>query len=108
MNIDMNYKKKILFININYTLIKKDVSKFESMVIPMLLELKCRDVTINLNIDIIDKHGINSIIKICNLENKFNGNVIINRINNNIRKFLSNSDLYNYCIHNEKEDIYEL
>ena len=97
MNIDMDYKKKVLFININESLIKKDVSNFESLVIPIILELKCRD-----------KYGINSIIKICNLENKFNGNVFINKINTNIRKLLTESNLYDYCIHNERENIYEL
>ena len=108
MNIDMDYKKKILFIDINDSLIKKDISNFESLVIPVLLELKCRDVTINLNIDCIDKYGINSIIKLCNLENRFNGNVFINNINNSIRKILNESNLYNYCLHNERENIYEL
>ena len=108
MNIDMDYKKKVLFINVNESLIKKDVSNFESLVIPVILELKCRDITINLNIDSIDKYGINSIIKICNIENKFDGNVFINKINNNIRKLLTESNLYDYCIHNERENIYEL
>ena len=108
MNIDMDYKKEVLFINVNESLIKKDVSNFESLVIPVILELKCRDITINLNINCIDKYGINSIIKICNLENKFNGNVFINKINNSIRKLLTESNLYDYCTHNEKENIYEL
>ena len=108
MNIDINYKRKILFININDSLLKKDISNFESLVIPVILQLNCRDVTINLNINYIDKYGINSIIKICNLESKFDGNVIINKINNNIRKYLNESNLYDYCIHNERENIYEL
>lgn len=108
MNIKLYYKKKHIFIDINNTLTKKDISEFELLVIPILIELKYRDVTINLNINRIDKYGINSIIKICNLETKFNGNVVLNKINNNIRKYLNDSDIYNYCLHNERENVYEL
>ena len=58
MNINYYYKKKILFININESLSKKNISSFEETIIPIILELKCRDITINLNIDSIDSYGI--------------------------------------------------
>lgn len=107
MNVKVYCKKKHIYIDINNSLTKKDINEFELLVIPILIEFKYRDVSINLNLDKIDKYGINSIIKICNLENKFNGNVILNKINTKIKKYLNDSDIYNYCLHNERENIYE-
>ena len=45
----------------------------------------------------IDKNGIDSLIKISNITNRYNGKTVICDVNNNIKDTIVNSDLYDYC-----------
>ena len=65
MKTDIDYKKDILYIKVNGVLVGNKVEKFETEVIPIILGLNAKYVTINLkDVDLIDKRGINSLIKV--------------------------------------------
>ena len=47
MDIDIDYKKGILFIRIIGNFIRSNISKFEERIIPIILELTAKKVSIN-------------------------------------------------------------
>ena len=100
MGIDIDYKRGILFIRLLGNLTLNNIFKFEEEVIPIVLELTARNVSINLsNVNLID----NSFIKISNIVNRFNGKVVICDINNDINDYIKNSDLFDYCFRSKNE-----
>ena len=68
MTTNIDYKKGVLFIRLNGVLVGNKINKFESEVIPIVLGLGSRYVTLNLfKLELIDRRGIESIIKISNI-----------------------------------------
>ena len=101
MDIDIDYKKGILFIRIIGNFIRSNISKFEERIIPIILELTAKKVSINLsNIIMIDNYGLESFIKISNIVNRFNGKVAICDINN----YIKSSDVFDYCFKSKNEE----
>lgn len=104
MDIDIDYKKGVLFIRIIGYFIRSNISRFEEKVIPIILELTAKKVSINLsNIVMIDNYGLESFIKISNIVNRFDGRVAICDINNEIKKFMKRSDVFDYCFSSRNE-----
>ena len=104
MNTEIKFKKGVLFIRINGILVESKIQKFEEEVIPIILGLNSKYVTINLsNVELIDKKGMNSMIKISNIVDKFNGKVAICEINNKIKENLKKSDVFDYCFRTKNE-----
>ena len=101
MDIDIDYKKGILFIRIIGNFIRSNISKFEERIIPIILELTAKKVSINLsNIIMIDNYGLESFIKISNIVNRFNGKVAICDVNN----YIKSSDVFDYCFKSKNEE----
>lgn len=104
MNTEIKFKKGVLFIRINGILVESKIQKFEEEVIPIILGLNSKYVTINLsNVELIDKKGMNSMIKISNIVDKFNGKVAICEINNKIKENFKKSDVFDYCFRSKNE-----
>ena len=96
MNIE--YKGNVLYIKAPSVLTKNKINNFESKIIPLILCLNIKYVTINLeNIDLIDKKGVNSIIKISEIVNRNNGKVVLCDLNDYIKSIFKNTDVYDYC-----------
>ncbi len=105
MDIDIDYKKGILFIRIIGNFIRSNISKFEEKIIPIILELTAKKVSINLsNIIMIDNYGLESFIKISNIVNRFNGKVAICDINNDVNNYIKSSDVFDYCFKSKNEE----
>ena len=65
MTTNIDYTKGVLFIRLNGVLVGNKINKFESEVITIVLGLGSRYVTLNLfKLELIDRRGIESIIKI--------------------------------------------
>ena len=104
MKTDINYIDDILYIKLDGVLVGNKIEQFESEVIPIIFSLKCDKVTINLSqIDLIDKRGINSIIKISNIVNRFKGKVVLCDLNDYVKTNFKHSDIYDYCFKSKNE-----
>ena len=100
----IDYKDDILFIKIDGVLVGNKTNKFESEVIPILFGLQCKYVTINLSkIDLIDKRGIDSLIKISDIVNRFKGKVVLCELNNYVKNNFKHSDIFDYCFKSKNE-----
>ena len=109
MNIEINYKHKKLIVKISGKLIGNRVNELERKIIPIILILKSKKVIINLfNIELIDKNGIESIIKISSIINRFNGRLILCSMNDYVKRCFDNSDIYDYCFKSNNERTSEL
>lgn len=105
MDLDIDYKRGILYIRLIGSFNSYNIYKFEEEIIPIILELSARNVSINLsNVDMIDNFGINSFIKISNIVNRFNGKVVICDINSSILDYIKNSDIFDYCFKSKNEN----
>ena len=104
MTTNIEYIKGILFIRINGVLVGNKISKFESEIIPIILGLGSRYVTLNLyKLELIDRRGLESIIKISNIISRYDGKLAICEVNNNIKENFKNSDIYDYCFKTKDE-----
>lgn len=104
MKTNIEFKKGILFIRAKGILVGNKVKKFEDEVIPIILGLEAKNVTINLyDVSLIDKRGINSIIKMSSVVNRNNGKLVVCEINDSIKDNLTNSDVFDYCFKTKNE-----
>lgn len=104
MKTDIDYKKDILYIKVNGVLVGNKVEKFESEIIPIILGLNAKYVTINLkDVDLIDSRGINSLIKVSNVVNRFKGKVVLCELNNYLKDNFKHSDVFDYCYKSKNE-----
>ncbi len=105
MSTDIEFRKGILFVRIKGILVGNKVRKFESEVIPILLGLEAKNVTLNLyDVKLIDKRGLDSIIKLSELvNNKNKGKLAICEINENISNNFAQSDVFEYCFRTKNE-----
>ena len=104
MKTDIDYKKDILYIKVNGVLVGNKVEKFETEVIPIILGLNAKYVTINLkDVDLIDSRGINSLIKVSNVVNRFKGKVVLCELNNYLKDNFKHSDVFDYCYKSKNE-----
>ena len=105
MTTSIDYKKNILYIKVDGVLVGNKINLFESEVIPIILGLNAKYVTINLsNVELIDRRGINSIIKISNVVNRFNGKLVLCSLNNYIKDNFKHSDIFDYCFKSKNEN----
>lgn len=104
MNTDIDFNRGILYIRLFGSFIKREVNNFESLVIPIILGLNQKYVTVNLaNVDMFDRKGVNSLIKISDVVNRFNGKVVLCELNYHIKDYLKNSDIFDYCFKSKNE-----
>lgn len=104
MTTSIEFKKGILFVRIKGILVGNKVRKFEEEVIPIIVGLEAKNVTINLfDVHLIDKRGLDSFIKISSLINKNNGKLAICEINEYIALNFANSDIFDYCFRTKNE-----
>ena len=104
MKTEIDYKNNILFIKVDGVLVGNKINKFENELIPIILSLKSKYVSINLNkVDLIDKRGINSLIKISNIVNTFKGKLVLCDLNNYIEDNFNHSDIFDYCFKSKNE-----
>lgn len=102
--LDVEFKKGILFVRVNGILVSSKIKDFENEVLPIILGLNVKYVTINLkNTVLIDKNGINSLIKISNLTQRNDGKTVVCDINDNIKNTIKHSDLFDYCFKSKTE-----
>ena len=96
MNIE--YKDNVLYIKAPNVLVGDKTIDFESKIIPIVLCLNIRYITISLeDIDFIDKKGVNSIIKLSQLVGKNNGKVVLCNLNDYIKSSFKKTDIFDYC-----------
>lgn len=104
MTTNIEFKKGILFIRVKGILVGNKVSKFEDEVIPILLGLEAKNVTINMyEVSLIDKRGLNSIIKLSEIVNNNRGKLAICEINEKISSNFAKSDVFEYCFKTKNE-----
>ncbi len=104
MTTNIDYKKGVLFIRLNGVLVGNKINKFESEVIPIVLGLGSRYVTLNLfKLELIDRRGIESIIKISNIVSRHDGKLAICEVSESIKQNFKNSDIYDYCFRTKNE-----
>ncbi len=104
MKTNIEYRKGVLFIRINGLLVGNKIKKFESEVIPIILGLGSKYVTINLyDVELIDSKGLDSIIRISNILSRFDGKLAICEINEKIKERIKNSELFDYCFKTKNE-----
>lgn len=104
MNTKLEYKNNILYIIIYGILIGSKTKEFESTIIPIIYGLRTSKVMINMNyIDLIDKKGIDSIIKISSIVNKFDGKTVLYDLNDYLKNNLKESDIFDYCFKAKNE-----
>ena len=62
MKTNIEFRKGILFIRLNGALIRRNINKFESEILPVILKQGLKYVVINLeNLEYLDKYGIESL-----------------------------------------------
>ena len=104
MKTDIDYEDDVLFIRINGVLLGNKINLFESEVIPLLFGLQCKNAIINLSkIELIDKRGINSLIKISEIVNRFKGKVVLCDLNDYVKDNFKHSDIFDYCFKSKNE-----
>ena len=104
MKTEIDYKKNILYIKLKGVLVGNKTYSFENEVIPIILGLNAKNVTINLKeVELIDTRGINSIIKISNIVNRFKGKVVLCELNDYIKNNFKHSDIFDYCYKSKNE-----
>ncbi len=105
MRTNINYKNGVLSIKIIGLLVGNKIHQFESEVIPLILSLKANKVLINMkNVILIDKNGINSIIKISEIVNSFfKGKLVLCDLNDYLRINFNHSDIFDYCYKSKDE-----
>ena len=104
MTTNIDFRKGVLFIRIKGMLKGNKIKKFENEVLPIILGLGARYVTINLfEVNAIDNLGINTLIKISNIVSKWEGKVAICEINENIKSLIKNSEIFDYCFKTKNE-----
>ena len=91
MTTNIDYKKGVLFVRINGVLVGNKIDKFESEVIPIVLGL------------LIDRRGIESIIKISSIISRYDGKLALCEISDRIKENFKNSDIYDYCFRTKNE-----
>lgn len=93
-----------MYVRVNGILVSSKVKEFEEGTIPIILGLSVKNVSVNLkNTSLIDKNGIDSLIKISNITNRYNGKTVICDVNSNIKDVIADSDLYDYCFKSKTE-----
>ncbi len=107
MTTSIEFRKGILFIRIKGVLVGSRVRLFEEEVIPILLRLDAKNVTVNLyDVSLIDNRGIDSLIKLSNIINNHKGKLAVCEINDNISSNISNSNIFEYCFRTKNELTY--
>ncbi len=105
MRTNIDFRKDVLFIKIIGLFVSSRVKKFESEVIPIILSLKTNKLVINMrDVTLIDKEGINSIIKISDIVNRFNGKVVLCELNDYLKINFKHSDIFDYCYKTKNEN----
>ena len=69
-----------------------------------MLGLGSRFVTLNLlKLELIDRRGIESIIKISSIISRYDGKLALCEISDRIKENFKNSDIYDYCFRTKNE-----
>lgn len=105
IKINMEFKKGILFIRINGTLIKKNNIQFRKEVFPIILKHEFKYVVLNFEkMNAIDERGIESLYDLNNIINSFKGRIsICNIINKELKDYISKSELNNFYYQTNNE-----
>lgn len=104
MNTDIDFKRGVLFVRVNGNLVGKKVKQFEESVLPIILGLEARKVTLNLEkVNLIDSIGISSIINLSAIISTWDGKLVLCEINDSIKTSFINSDIYDYCFKTKNE-----
>lgn len=97
MNIDLEYKKGILFLRLNGKLCKNTSNLLENYIKNMVEKVGIKYILLNFEkLDSIDSNGIMSIIETYNKYLKDNGKLMICGYENNVKIKIENSDLPKY------------
>ncbi len=74
LNINMEFRKGILFVRLEGSLTATNINKFENEVIPIILSQEIKYVVINLDkLLTLDKSGVRSLIYLDEIVRNFNG-----------------------------------
>ncbi|MDD6879384.1 MAG: STAS domain-containing protein [bacterium] len=104
LNIDLEYKKGILFLRLNGILSKKTSFILEDSIKNMVEKVGIKYVLINFEkLDNIDTNGIASIIESYNKYIKDNGKLMICGYEDNVKIKIENSELLKYAYNTTNE-----
>ncbi len=106
IKIDMEFKKGILFIRLNGSLINSTNSEFRNLVFPIILKNEFKYIVLNFsNLNIIDETGIESLIDLNNIVSSWKGRTSLCNLNNEELKIkVSNSELSN-CYYQTNDEL---
>ena len=98
MKTDIEYKNNILYVKAPPILSGNKTNKFESYIIPLILNLNAKYVTVNLkDVDLIDCKGVHSLIKISSIVNKNKGKLVLCELNKYVNDYFKKTDIFDYC-----------
>lgn len=85
MNVDMEYRKGILFIRLNGSLTRKYINKFENEILPIILKQGMRYIVLNVeSLNSIDEYGIDALMNLHELIKRNNGRASLCNLNNEV------------------------
>lgn len=106
MKTNIEYKNGVLYVRVFGVLVGDKVNIFENEIIPIVLSLKTKWVMVNLNrIDLIDSRGVNSLVKVSDVVNRFKGKVVLCEMNDYVKDNLSHTDVFDYCFKSKNEKL---
>lgn len=104
MKTSMEYRKGILFIRLKGALIRKNINKFESDILPVILKQGMKYIVINLEkLDMIDNYGIESLSNLYEIIRRNKGRTSLCNINEKIKNIIFNSEIYDKYFNTNNE-----
>lgn len=94
LNIDMEFKKGILFIRLEGSLNYKNIHKFETEIIPVVLKHEIKYLVINLDkVILLDRSGLECLIALNEIVKSFGGKTTLCSLTNlEVQKLIHESD----------------
>ncbi len=97
LDINMEFRKGVLFVRLEGQLTKKTILKFNNEVLSSIKKAGINNVVYNLeNLYRLDLKGIHSLLYTYELNKNNNGKTLICGINSNVEKIIRQSRILNY------------
>lgn len=96
MNVE--YKNKILYVEVPNKLVGSKIMDFESDIIPLILCLKIKNVILNFEkTNLTNRKGVNSIIKVSQAVKRNDGRIVLCNLSRYINNYFKRTEIYDYC-----------
>ena len=104
MKTNIEFRKGILFIRLNGALIRRNINKFESEILPVILKQGLKYVVINLeNLEYLDKYGIESLSNLYEIIRRNNGRTSFCNMSEEIKNMIKNTNIYDKFFNTNNE-----